>query len=383
MRGSPPSANCEGMDMESWEDDLSVLSESIAEVLAAECDRLTVHAFFDGQNALDESLWQTAAEQGWLGIGLSEASGGLGFGARGLDILFRQLGRAMAPGLFLPTLAAAQWLAEMGPAEIRDRLLPDVIAGTCTFAVPLALNGETMALAGGVLSGRSPLLLGARAVRCAVLPVEADGKAAIAVVELTDGKAAFEPADIWDHTRSVGRLQFDGVAPLALIEDADGCATATLRRWIALGVSGECVGGARAITEQTVAYLKERVQFGKPLASFQVLKHRAADLMTAVIHSENMLDQAVEASAESAASANMWANLAKASATEKFKFVAEDCVQLHGGVGFTWEFDCHIFLKRALLNREIGGSAAELRDLAESDLAKATLAGTTTAELTL
>ncbi|HKT76543.1 MAG TPA: acyl-CoA dehydrogenase family protein [Sphingobium sp.] len=368
--------------MEGWEDDLAVLSESIADVLSGECDRLAVHDFFDAKNDLDHKLWATAAEQGWLGLGLPEASGGLGFGARGLDVLFRQLGRVMAPGDFLPTLAAGQWLSEVAPAELKDRLLAELIAGKCSFAVPLALDGAAMPLTGGRLSGTSPLLLGARTPRCALLAVEQDGQRAIAIVEL-EGGAAFEQADFWDHTRAVGRLTLNGVAPLALIADEDGSATALLRRWIALGVSGESVGGARAITEQTIDYLKERVQFGKALASFQALKHRAADLMTAVIHAENMLDQAVESAADEAPSANMWANLAKASATEKFKFVAEDCVQLHGGVGFTWEFDAHIFLKRALLNREIGGNAATLRDLAEKDLAAATLAGATTAELTL
>ena len=367
--------------MEGWEDDLAVLSDSIGEVLSAECGRLEVHAFFDGHNALDESLWRIAAEQGWLGIGLPEAFGGLGFGARGLDILFRQLGRAMAPGVFLPTLAAAQWLAEAAPADVAEGLLGDLIGGAVTFAVPLTLDGAVTGFDEGRLSGRSPLLLGARGATHALLPVESGGKAAIAIATL-DG-AAFEASDIWDHSRTVGRLTLNGTAPLALVDDADGAATALLRRWVALGVSGESVGGARAITEQTIDYLKERVQFGKPLASFQALKHRAADLMTHVIHAENMLDQAVETAADNAPSANMWANLAKASAVEKFKFVAEDCVQLHGGVGFTWEFDAHIFLKRALLNREIAGSAGKLRDLAEKDLAKATLAGETTAELTL
>ena len=368
--------------MEGWEDDLAVLSESIGEVLSAECGRLAVHAFFDGQNALDEDLWRTAAEQGWLGIGLPEAFGGLGFGARGLDVLFRQLGRAMAPGRFLPTLAAAQWLAAAAPADVAQGLLAELIGGGVTFALPLALDGTATGFAEGRLSGRSPLLLGARAATHALLPVEAGGKAAIALVALGEG-AAFEAADIWDHRRTAGRLMLDGLTPLALVDDADGGATALLRRWVALGVSGESVGGARAVAEQTIDYLKERVQFGKPLASFQALKHRAADLMTHVIHAENMLDQAVETAADDAPSANMWANLAKASATEKFKFVAEDCVQLHGGVGFTWEFDAHIFLKSALLNREIAGSAGKLRDLAEKDLAKATLAGETTAELTL
>ena len=147
-----------------------------------------------------------------------------------------------------------------------------------------------------------------------------------------------------------------------------------------MAIAADCVGGARAIAEQTVGYLKERQQFGRPLASFQALKHRVANLYVAVVEAEQALEHAVDAAACNTDSASMWAALAKAAASDAYFFVAADCVQLHGGVGFTWEFDCHIFLKRALLNRQLAGDNSALRDLAASRLAEATLAGITTAE---
>ena len=371
------------MGIDSMAQDLATLKESIADVLCAECERQAVHAFFDHQHGLEERLWALAAEQGWLGIGLPETDGGLALGAHGLDVLYRQLGRSMAPGAFLPTLAAAQWLSEVGTESLRRSLLPQVTAGACTFALPLTLGDVPLPLTDGLLSGTTALMLSACTPSIAIVRVQETGVAALALIELNTPQAQFAPADIWAKTHCVGRLTLNQALPLALIADPHGSVVAALRRCLCLAVAGDCVGSARALIEQTVDYLKQRVQFGRALASFQALKHRCANLMAAVTQAEEILDQAVHAMADAEPSADMWAYLAKASAGETFKFIAEDCLQLHGGVGFTWEFDCHIFLKRALLNRDIAGNAGTLRDLAADYLAAATRAGETTAELTL
>lgn len=371
------------MDNDSIAHDLAALNESIGTVLTAECGREAVHHYFDQQRELDERLWTLATEQGWLGIGLPEAHGGLALGAPGLDVLYRQLGRNMAPGAFIPTLAAAQWLSEVGTESFKSNLLPQVAAGACTFALPLAGEGSPLTLTAGLLSGTTASMLSARTASMAIVPALDNGIAVFALVALDTPKTIFKHADIWDKTRCVGRLTLNQAQPLTVIADPHGAVASALRRCLCLAVASDSVGGARALVEQTIEYLKQRVQFGRPLASFQAIKHRCADLMTAVIHTEEMLDQAVQAMADNEPSADMWASLAKAAAGETFKFVAEDCLQLHGGVGFTWEFDCHLFLKRALLNRDIAGNAGRLRDLAASYFAQATRAGTTTAELTL
>ncbi|HKR87441.1 MAG TPA: acyl-CoA dehydrogenase family protein [Phenylobacterium sp.] len=370
------------MDAASWEEDLVALSEGISDVLEAECDRRAVHAFFDGQNDLDQQLWARAAELGWLGLGLPEDYGGLGLGAPGLDVLYRALGAALAPGAFIPTLAVAQWLSGTAADSVKEEVLPQVATGALTLAAPASLEAEPLPVGDGLLRGVSQPMLGTSRAALAIAPVRVDGRNGFAVVRLDGARAKFEAADTWDRTRSIGRIVYDRAEPLALLADADGALNSSLRSNLALAVAGDSVGGARAIAEQTIAYMKERVQFGRPIASFQALKHRAADLMVAVIQGEQALDQAVAAAADGEPNAAMWASLAKVAAAEHFRFVADDCVQLHGGVGFTWEFDCHIFLKRALLNRELAGSAGALRDLAATYLAAASRAGRTTAELT-
>lgn len=369
--------------MDSLDDDLAALAEGIEPALKEACDRRAVHDFFDGKNDLDKTLWNTAAELGWLGIGLPEDCGGLDMGARGLDVLYRALGAAAAPGGFAATLSAAQWLSEFAAEDVRTGLLPEVAMGTKTIAAPVVLDGKVPSLDGSSVSGRSQLMLCPRDADFALVPVNDGGNAALALVELGGSAASFAAAGGWDNTRLTGHYTFDGAKALAVVHDQSGEAISGLRRNLALAIAGDCAGGARAIAEQTIDYLKERSQFGRTLASMQALKHRSANLMTAVFRMDALLQQAVLVAADGDRDADMWAILAKASAGELFMDVAEDCVQLHGGVGFTWEFDCHIFLKRALLNREIAGNAGRLRDLAHSHFRDAALSGNTTAELSL
>lgn len=369
--------------MDSLDEDLLALAEGIGPALNEACDRRSVHDFFDGKNDLDKTLWAMAAELGWLGIGLPEECGGLGMGARGLDVLYRALGSVAAPGGFAATLASAQWLAEFGPDEVREGLLPEVVAGAKTIAAPAVLDGRAPVLDRGCVTGRSLLMLSPRDADLALVPVDEGGAAAIALVELGGSADSFTEAGGWDTTRQTGHFTFDRARAVAVVRDQGGPALSGLRRNLALAIAGDCAGGARAIAEQTIDYLKDRSQFGRTLASMQALKHRAADLMTEAFRIDALLEQAVLVVAQGEPSADMWAMLAKASAGERFKEVAEDCVQLYGGVGFTWEFDCHIFLKRALLNREVAGNAGRLRDLAHGQFRDAALSGTTTAELSL
>lgn len=364
----------------SFDDDLRTFSESIGDVLQDECDRRKVHAYFDHENDLDRQLWHRAAELGWLAIGVPEAFDGLGMGPRGLDALFRSLGRNLAPGPFHPTLAGAQWLSECAPRETAVPLIQQIVAGDLSLGIPASPGGTAMKMTDGAVRGESEALLIYPWSQQCILPVVDAGQAGFALIPIGEGRAQIAPIELWDRTRNLGRVTCDNVAPTAVIADSDGRAVDRLRRHLALAIAADCVGGARAIADQTLGFLKERQQFGRPLASFQALKHRVANLYVAIVEAEQSLEHAVEAAALDTASASMWAALAKAAASDAYFFVASDCVQLHGGVGFTWQFDCHIFLKRALLNRHLAGDNDALRGLAADRLAEAARSGVTTAE---
>jgi alkylation response protein AidB-like acyl-CoA dehydrogenase len=363
----------------SFDEDLRTFSESIGEVLLAECDRRKVHGYFDHENDLDIALWRRARELGWFAMGVPEEFDGLGLGPRGLDVLFRSLGRSLAPGPFHPTLAGAQWLLDCAPTEAAQ-FIRGIVAGDLSLGIPAVPGGAAMEIEHGRIRGESEALLIYPWSQLCILPVSDAGQAGFALVPVGEGHAQIAEIELWDRTRSIGRVKCANVAPAAVIPDPHGRAVERLRRHLALAIAADCVGGARAIAEQTLGYLKERQQFGRPLASFQALKHRVADLYVAIVEAEQALEHAVEAAALDTASASMWAALAKAAASDAYFFVASDCVQLHGGVGFTWQFDCHLFLKRALLNRQVAGDNDALRDWAANRLTDAARAGTTTAD---
>lgn len=359
------------------EDDISTLYESIVEVLTDECDSLALHKYYSGQSGLDEQLWARAAELGWTAIGLPQAQGGLEMGVRGLTALFRALGRFAAPDIFLATLPAAQWLADMGDVSLCEQVLPGVITGEIQLAVPAAPDGAPIALVDGKLTGVSPMLIGSPRASIAILPT-AGG---FALMRMDTPEVTASSVEMWDRTRPMMTLRCDGAAPIAILSDPDGAAKGALFRYLALAIAADSVGGGQRIVAQTVEYLKTREQFGRPLASFQALKHRVADLVFALESADESVKQGVEVTAAADANAPLWVAIAKSAASEAYKMAAEDCLQLHGGVGYTWEFDCHIFLKRALLNQTIAGDNRQHRDIAAEALRAAAKAGISTAEL--
>ena len=375
--------------MTSSDEVLQTLSDSIDDVIRIECDRRRLHAYLDGEDGLDHALWRRAAQLGWLAIGLKEELGGLGLGYRGLDVLFRSLGRGVVPGAIGSTLAGVQWLSECAPSAVTTRIIERVLAGELELGIPAVPGAAAMRIEGGRITGESEALLIHSCNSLSILPVSDEGTPGFALVAVGEGcaeqagngHARLTRIALWDRTRSIGRIECNAVAPVSVFSDPHGRADDLLRRHLALAIAADCVGGARAIAEQTLEYLKGREQFGRPLASFQALKHRVADLHVAIVEAEQTLDHAVDAATRDTESASMWAALAKADASDAYSFVAADCVQLHGGVGFTWASDCHVFLKRAMLNRQLAGDSGSLRDFAVSRLSQATQAGVTTAEL--
>lgn len=342
------------------EQDLEALSESIGKVLASDADRERLHAHLDGKMALDEQLWSRAAGLGWLAIGLPEDAGGLGMGVRGLDALHRQLGSRVAPGPFAASLSAAQALADTGCG--RD-WLERLGAGEAKLAVPALITGEP-------LTGNA-WLLGDADSDAALVPL---GSGEWGLVTLDN----VQPIELWDRSRSLFTADLGTSDPLEVV---GGAVTAPLTRHFCLALASDSIGGARAILEITVAYMKEREQFGRPIASFQALKHRVADHMTDIVSGEEFLGLAVASAAGGNPDADIWAKLAKARCTASYARIAEDCLQLHGGVGFTWKFDVHMYLKRARLSEMLVAPNTQLKDEAAAGLTDAFSAGPEPLEL--
>lgn len=353
--------------------DLAALRESIGVVLTSACTSSALHKSIDGDRSLDADLARQAGELGWLAVGVPEASGGFGLGATGASLLNEELGRVAAPGSFLSALVAAQVLAAASDDEARG-LAGQIVAGTALVAIPAALPGD-IALHGAAASGQLALLGDPRSTHALVQPTTGG----VALVTLDP--AAARPRDIWDRTRSLFDVTLDS-RPCRLLGSEGIDLARLLERNTAIAVAADCIGIAKGVTARTIAYMQERSQFGRLIGSFQALKHRMADLVARLGIAEQVVAQAVESAAASDEVADMWALLAKAAASEMAVFAAGDCVQLHGGVGFTWEFDVHLFLKRARLNEMLIADNRRLRDRAEALLAAATRAGRSTLDLT-
>ncbi len=360
-------------------EELEALRGSVMTALARECGSLAVHGHIDGRSDVARRLWRQAVDLGWLAIGLPEAHGGLGLGAVGIAMLCRELGAVAAPGPFIPSLCGLQWLSRIGGNDIMP-LIERVVGGEASMAIPAREACPALDLDAGRLSGRIELLAGGDAPM-AIVPFGTGADKGWALVDLAGDGVQTTQTELWDRTRGMLSASFNGATADRQFADVDGKAGELLGTFLSIALSADCVGAAQAITDKTIAYLKERVQFERPIASFQAIKHRTADLITKIASQEGLLLQAVESLDRGSLDAAMWARLAKAGASEAAAFITGDCIILFGGVGHTWEYDAHIYTKRARLNQFLLADNGTLRSGGVKALAAAIAEGRTTVEM--
>jgi alkylation response protein AidB-like acyl-CoA dehydrogenase len=305
---------------------------------------------------LDRALWDQMAGLGWLALGIDEAHGGLGQGFAHSAVLHEELGRALSSVPALTTLLAADAIALAGTAEQKARWLPAIAAGELMASITLTPSGAIAptAHADGVVVPDMPF---ADAVDLFLLPVAAaDGRVALAVVEAA--KASVTKRRTVDLTRSMGEVRVDA-AVLAGAEriPLDPATLGRLRDRAAVALASDAIGGSAAVLARTVDYLCVREQFGRPIGSFQALKHRAANWKVLLEAATALVRHAADAVAADETDASTVASCAKFYACDAYAAISADAIQLHGGIGFTWEHVCHLFLKRAKLNQLLFGSS--------------------------
>jgi alkylation response protein AidB-like acyl-CoA dehydrogenase len=282
---------------------------------------------------VDDATWREAGSLGWFGLGLPEAQGGAGYGLVEEMLLFVELGRALAPGPWLGTVLASRALEQTG--ALREA----VLAGRHRVAV-LDDPGDTrVGLVADVQAADGVVVLGRTAVRH---------------VEARD--VSVEPAGSVDPTRRLARIRVDGAAGETVGGDAS-----SLRRIATVLAAAEAVGIAESTLEASVAYAKVRQQFGRPIGTFQAVKHRCADMAARVESARAITAWAAVALRDGEVDAARHVHEAKALAVDAALANAHDNVQNHGGMGFTWEADAHLYLKRAwILEHQFGTRAAHL-----------------------
>lgn len=336
--------------------DLGVLAESFADMLGNEWPReKAIARARAGAGTYEPGLWQAMAELGWTALTVPEAHGGLGLGLDAAVVLHRALGAAVAPVPMLGSTLAAELLASGGSEAQQAALLPGIADGSLRIGVavgedaPVRIEAERASgMVRDVLDAPAATHVMVRAVRA--------GEAGWLILA-ADGLGV--AVDLVDVSRSLGDLALDRVACHGDAFIAGGEAAVT--RAAMLAIAADAQGCGEAVLAATIEYMKGREQFGVPIASFQALKHRVADHQTALVASSFLLEHAARLAADDP-QAMLYALAAKQQATRVAAEVARDCVQLHGGVGFTAEYVPHLYLKRAKLNECFWGTRATVLD---------------------
>ncbi len=315
-------------------DDHKALADTASELLTKRDARGANRALLEAADEPKPAFWDEVAALGWLGLHVPEDHGGSGFGLPELVVVVEQLGRAIAPGPFVPTVIASAAIAAAAPEAVQQRVLPGLADGSVIGAV--ALGGD-IAVSGGQASG-SAVVIGGGLADLFLLAV---GDDAVLVEAAADGVTVAVPANL-DQGRRSARVTLDGAA----VEVLAGAGQALVDH-ARLLLAAECVGVARECTEQAAAYAKEREQFGRPIAMFQAVKHHCANMLVATELSTGLVWDAARAAEdggdEFSAAAAMAASIALPAADE----CANLNIQVHGGIGFTWEHDAHLYLRRA------------------------------------
>jgi alkylation response protein AidB-like acyl-CoA dehydrogenase len=322
-----------------------------------------------GEGAPD---WALLASSGWLGLEIAEAHGGAGATFAEVAVILEELGRAARGGPYLASVVlAAGALARAQASPVRDELLAGIASGEVVVAAALTTNGDEagpgpppfVVSDEGRVSGRAVFVPDASgADRLVLLASDPSGAPVLVVVDRRAEGMAVEDQPLVDATRSFGVVAATDVAvDAAAVLPLDPDVPAQLLDRAALAVALDSLGASAAMLDATVAYAAVREQFGRPIGSFQAVKHACADMLVTVTVARELVTSAVHLVATGDPGAGRAVAMAASYATEGAVEVVGKAMQLHGGIGYTWESGVHAHLKRALLNRSLFGSPVAQR----------------------
>ena len=354
------------------------LRDSVRRFLTERAPLTRVRELMETADGIDPGVWrQAGAQLGLPGIAVPEEYGGAGFSFAEQAIVLEELGAALFTGPYLASaVLAATTLLASDDEEARKDLLPGIAAGETVATLAFTEDGgswdpASIGLAaayddtGWRLDGHKSFVLDGHTADLilAVAAAGTDGKLSLFAVNADTVGLTRHALPTLDQTRKLARLAFNGT-PARLVGEP-GAARAVLDRTLdvaAIALAAEQLGGAQRALDMAVAYAKVRQQFGRPIGSFQAIKHRCADLLLEVESLRSAVGYAAAAVAAGSTEVPVLAPLLKAYASEVYSHVAGENIQIHGGIGFTWEHDAHLYLKRAKASELFLGDASYHRD---------------------
>ena len=358
------------------------LRDAVRKFLEAKSPETEVRRLMETTEGYDPAVWsQMANELGLQSLHIPEAYGGQGFSWVELGIVLEEQGRALLCAPYFSTVVlAANAILNAGTEDQKAALLPGIASGetiaTLAFTEPSGkwdAAGITLEATpdgdGATLTGTKMFVLDGHVANLIVVVARAAGSTGEEGISFytVDGDAAGltrTALATMDQTRKQAKLEFDGVQATPL--GTAGAGWAALSKTLdqaSVGLCNEMVGGAQYVLDESVQYAKDRVQFGRPIGSFQAIKHKCADMLLETESAKSAAYYAAWAAAEDNDELPVVASLAKAYCSDAYFHSAAENIQIHGGIGFTWEHDAHLYFKRAKSSEILFGDATYHREL--------------------
>ena len=359
----------------------SELRATLRRLFESRSPETAVRKAIDSEPGYDVDLWRQMADQlGLTGLGLPEAYGGSGYGAQETTIVFEELGRALVPSPFFATVAlAAELLVALGDHDANLEYLPRIAGGDLLATVAIAEADGSWDCRGRSnvtaverdgqwrLSGEKSTVLNADAVGLILVVVVADDETSVYAVDPAAAGVTIVALSALDLTRRQSKVRFD--ATPATLVGRRGMATgaakavAAMLDRAALALAAEQTGAAGHLMDLCVEYAKMRHQFGRPIGAFQAIKHKLADMAYDVERMDSVVRYGAVAADTASPEFSVIATAAKVFCSEAFFRVAAEAIQVHGGIGFTWEHQAHLYFRRAKSSEYLLGGPVRHREL--------------------
>ncbi|MCZ4077997.1 acyl-CoA/acyl-ACP dehydrogenase [Rhodococcus sp. H36-A4] len=339
------------------QNDLRVMIRSLLD------KRSDMRAAIDTDRGYQESLWQQLCEVGIASLAIPEEFGGAGFGAIESHVVLEELGRSLTPSPMLGSVVlAGQALLVSGDREACERLLPGIaegssIAALCWAGSVWSDDDVPVTVTDGTLTGVAEYVLDGLYADVLVVAASDDGTVSLYEVDPSAAGVTRRDTPTMDPTRRLSTVEFAGVTGRKIDTAPD--TLAKVRDIACTALSADQIGAAAASLDMTVEYSRTRVQFGRPIGSFQALKHRMADMYVLLESAKSVSYAAARSLAEQLPSAHDDAGVAKVHCSEALSHIAADSIQIHGGIAITWEHDTHLYFKRAHGSAQLFGRPSE------------------------
>jgi len=352
-----------------FNDDQRMLREQVQRFLTENCSLQVVRKTLENTQAYDSDLWNQFASMGWLGAAIPENFGGAGLSHLELCVIAEELGRSLAPTPIATSIyLGAEALMQAGTEEQKQNYLPDIASGKAIWCfalsegrTPISEKYMTVSENGGRLTGEKLPVVDGDNADFAIVVAKNKTSTGLYIVNLNGDGIERNSIDTIDPTRSQAQIIFSE-APAELLSEDCWDLLENIQDRAAVLIAFEQVGGADAALNMAKEYALGRYAFGRPIASYQALKHRMADMYIQTELARSNSYYGAWALSTDAQELSIAAATARISATEAFNYTAKENIQIHGGMGFTWDFNCHLYYRRSRHLALVLGSQRRWKD---------------------